>query len=45
MQRAVVEVGRNAWLDKVPHAVHFLLVRNQVLDGSNDAGALDAFNG
>jgi hypothetical protein len=45
MESAIVQVRGNARLDQIIHAVHFLLVRNQMFDCSYDTSALDAFDG
>lgn len=42
---AIVHVRRVAGLDQIPHAVLFLLIRNQMFDRGDDTGALNALYG
>lgn len=41
---AIVKVRGDTRLDQVVHAIHLLLVRDQVFDGCNHAYALDSFD-
>jgi hypothetical protein len=45
MHSSIVQVGRDTGLDQIVHSIHLLFVGDQVLDGCNDAGALDSFDG
>ena len=45
MHGSIVQIGGDARLDQIVHSIHLVFVGNQVLDGCNDAGALDSFDG